>query len=165
MTGLDYAFLALLFGSLIAGLLRGFVREAISVLAWLIGLWVAWHHADLLYPYLGGVLDAPGIREWTARVLMLFGILLLGALIGSLVSWLIRSAAGLAATDRVLGGLFGAVRALVIIGIFVLVGRGLDLNGESWWQRSKLMPYAEYAGNWLERYAEPAVRPYFDSAS
>ncbi len=164
MTGLDYLFLILVFGSLIVGIMRGFVREAIALLAWLVALWVAWRHADFLYPYLGGVLATEGIREWVARILVLVLVLFAGALVGALVSWMIRSAAGLAATDRVLGAVFGLMRALVIIGVFVLVGRGLDLDGEDWWKRSKLMPYADYAGNWLERYAEPAVRPFVDQA-
>jgi membrane protein required for colicin V production len=165
MNGADYLFVAILLASSTLGVLRGFIRESVSLLAWLIGLWVAWRYAYVLDPYLGGVLATPGLREWIARILLLFGILLLGAAIGSLVSYLTRRAAGLAGTDRMLGILFGLVRALVIIGVFVMVGRGLDLDGEGWWKRSALMPYAEHAANWLERYAEPAVEPLLDEAS
>lgn len=165
MNGLDYVFVLIVLASLVAGLVRGFVRESISLLAWLIGLWVAWHYAYLLAPYLGGALGAPGLREWVARVLLLVALLLLGAMLGSLVAYLVHRAAGLAATDRLLGLLFGAIRAVVVIGVFVMVGRGFDLDGEPWWRGSKLMPYAEHTANWLERYAEPALEPLLEDAS
>ena len=165
MTGIDYAFVLVMLASLLAGVLRGFIREAISLVSWLVGLWVAWHYAYVLSPYLGGVLATPGLREWVARILLLVGLLLLGSAIGALVGYLVRTAAGLAATDRLLGLLFGACRALVVIGVFVMIGRGLDLQQEPWWTGSRLMPYAEHAANWLERYAEPELEPLLEDAA
>lgn len=164
MNGADYLFVAVLLASLGLGILRGFVRESISLLVWLVGLWLAWHFAYVLYPYLGGTLSQPGLREWVARILMLALVLVFGSAIGALASYLVTRAAGLAVTDRLLGALFGIVRAVVIIGIFVLVGHGLRLDGEKWWKDSHLMPYAEHAAHWLERYAEPAVDPLLDGA-
>lgn len=165
MNGADYLFVGILVISLASGVMRGFVREAISLLVWLVGLWLAWHFAYLLHPYLGGALSAPGLREWAARILMLVLILLAGSVLGTLVSYLINRVARLAATDRLLGLLFGLVRALVVAGIFVLVGKGLDLDGEKWWKSSRLMPYAEQVASWLSNYAEPAVEPLLEEAS
>ncbi|MBS1200105.1 MAG: hypothetical protein H6R27_783 [Proteobacteria bacterium] len=165
MNGADYLFIGILVVSLMLGVMRGFVREGIALLVWLIGLWLAWHYADLLHPYLGGTLAQPGLREWVARVLMLALVLLVGSAIGALVSYLVTRATGLAVTDRLLGAMFGLFRALVMIGVFVIVGQGLDLDGERWWKSSRLMPYAEHAGSWLERYAEPAVEPLLDEAA
>jgi len=164
MNGADYLFAGILLVSLVMGVMRGFIRESLSLLIWLIGLWLAWHYAHLLYPYLGGTLGEPGLREWVARLLMLGLVLLVGSAIGALVGYLVSRAAGLAMTDRLLGALFGLVRAVVIIGVFIMVGRGLDLDGERWWKSSHLMPYAEHAATWLERYAEPAVEPLLDEA-
>lgn len=165
MNGADYLFVLILLASATVGVLRGFIREAISLLSWLVGLWVAWRFAYVLDPYLGGMLATPGLRQWVARLLMLIGVLLLGAAIGAIVGYFIRRAAGLAVTDRIIGIVFGVVRAFVIIGIFAMVGRGLDLDGEDWWKRSRLMPYAEQAANWLDHYAEPAVKPLLEEAS
>jgi membrane protein required for colicin V production len=165
MNGADYLFVAVFLVSLGVGFLRGFVRESISLLVWLVGLWLAWRFAYVLYPYLGGALAEPGLREWVARILMLVLVLLFGSAIGALASYLVTRAAGLAATDRTLGALFGIVRAVVIIGIFVLVGQGLRLDGERWWKDSRLMPTAEHVASWLERYAEPAVEPLVDDAA
>lgn len=165
MSGIDYLFVLVFLASLLAGVLRGFIREAIALLSWLVGLWAAWHYAYLLNPYLGGALAAPGLREWVARIVLLAVIVLVGSAIGALVGYLAQRAAGLAVTDRLLGLLFGLLRALVVIGVFVLVGRGLELSGEPWWKGSRLMPYAEHAANWLERYAEPQLDPLLDKAA
>jgi len=165
VNGADYLFVVILMASLAVGALRGLVREAISLLTWLVGLWVAWHYAYLLDPYLGGALGAPGLREWIARILLLVVVLLLGATIGAIVGYFLDRSTSVKVTDRLLGVGFGLVRALVIIGIFVMVCRGLDLDGESWWKRSRLMTYAEQVADLLERYAEPTVGPLLDEAS
>ena len=165
MNGADHLFAAILLISLVLGCLRGFVREAISLLSWLIGLWLAWHYAYLLYPWLGGALAEPGIREWTGRAIVLFLVLLVGSAAGSIVSYFVQRAAGLAAMDRIVGGLFGMVRAVVVIGLLVIGGRAVDLDLEPWWQKTKSMPAAEAAANWLERYAEPDAADLLDRAA
>ena len=47
-------------------------------LSWLVGLWVAWHFAYLVNPWLGGALAEPGVREWTGRAIVLLIVLLAG---------------------------------------------------------------------------------------
>lgn len=165
MNGADHLFAAVLLISLVLGCLRGFVREAISLLSWLIGLWLAWHFAYLLYPWLGGALAEPGIREWTGRAIVLFLALLIGAAAGAITSHFVQRAAGLAAMDRMVGALFGLVRAVVVIGLIVIGGRAVDLDLEPWWQKTRSMPAAEAVANWLERYAQPAAADLLERAA
>ena len=165
MNGADHLFAAILLISLVLGCLRGFIREAISLLSWLIGLWLAWHFAYLLYPWLGGALAEPGVREWTGRAVVLFLTLLIGAATGSIVGHFAERAAGIAVMDRLLGALFGMVRAVVVIGLLVIGGRAVNLDLEPWWQKTKSMPAAEAVANWLQRYAEPAATELLDRAA
>jgi membrane protein required for colicin V production len=164
MQGADYVIVVVLLISLVVGLVRGFVREAVMLIAWLVGIWAAWHFSYLMHPYLGGLLAQPGVQEWAGRAIVLLLVLLLGALLASLVSFLTHRAVGLGVTDRLLGGLFGLVRAAVVIGLAVTAGHAVKLDGENWWTRSRLMPYAELVAHWLERYAEPAVQQMLDEA-
>jgi len=165
MNGADHFFTVILLISLVLGCLRGFVREAISLLSWLIGLWLAWHFAYLLYPWLGGALAEPGIREWTGRAIVLFVTLLIGAAAGAIAAYFVQRASGLAVMDRLLGALFGLMRAVVVIGLLVIGGRAVDLDLEPWWQKTKSMPVAEDVANWLERYAEPAATDMLERAA
>ena len=123
MDGADHIFAIILLLSGAVGYFRGFIRESIALATWLIGLWVAWHFAYLVNPWLGGALAEPGVREWTGRAIVLLIVLLVGSLIGSIVSHYARRAVGLAAMDRLLGAVFGLVRGVVIVGLLVLAGR------------------------------------------
>jgi membrane protein required for colicin V production len=165
MDGADHIFAIILLVSGAAGYFRGFVRESISLVAWLAGLWLAWHFAYLVNPWLGGALAEPGVREWTGRAVVLIVVLLLGTLAGSIVAYVMRRAAGLATMDRILGVLFGLMRGAVIVGLLVLAGRAADLDGEPWWAKTRSMPAAQAMANWLERYAQPAAIELYEKAT
>jgi membrane protein required for colicin V production len=165
MNGADHLFGIILLVSGFLGFLRGFVREAISLLAWLVGLWFAWHFAYLVYPMLGGALAQPGVREWTARAVVLFLVLLAGAGVGALANYFTRRASGLAIMDRTLGTIFGLMRGVVVVGLLVIGGRVVHLDLEPWWGRTKSMPVAEAVANWLEGYARPAAEELLDRAN
>jgi membrane protein required for colicin V production len=164
MNGADHLFAIILLLSGALGYLRGFIRESISLVAWLLGLWLAWHFAYLVNPWLGGALAEPGVREWTGRAIVLFVVLLIGAGVGALVAHLVHRAAGLAMMDRLLGTLFGLMRAVVVIGLLILAGRAVNLDLEPWWDKTRSMPVAEAVANWLERYARPAAMELYEEA-
>jgi membrane protein required for colicin V production len=165
MDGADHIFAIILLVSGAIGFFRGFIRESISLLAWLVGLWLAWHFAYVVNPWLGGALAEPGVREWTGRAIVLLVVLLIGALTGSIVSHFMRRATGIAAVDRTLGAAFGLMRGAVIIGLLVLAGRAVELDREPWWGRTKSMPAATAVANWIERYARPAAIDLYEKAT
>lgn len=164
MDGADHVFAIILLISGAVGYFRGFIRESIALLSWLVGLWLAWHFAYVVYPWLGGALADPGAREWTGRALVLLLVLLFGSLVGSIVSHFARRAVALAAMDRLLGVAFGLVRGVIVIGLLVLAGRAVNLDLEPWWERTRSMRAAEAVANWLERYAQPAAIELYDQA-
>jgi membrane protein required for colicin V production len=97
---------------------------------------------------LGGVLADPSVAPWIGRLVVLVLVLLIGWVVGMLLSYFTRSL-GLGAMDRVLGLLFGIVRGTVLVGLVTIGGELLHLNHEPWWARSKLVPYGETVGDWL----------------
>jgi membrane protein required for colicin V production len=165
MDGVDHIFAIILLVSAAVGLFRGFIREAISLASWLIGLWLAWHYAYLVNPWLGGALAQPGVREWTGRAIVLLVVLILGAFTGAIVSHFARKAVGLAAVDRLLGAAFGLLRGVVVIGLLVLAGRAVNLDLEPWWDKTHSMPAAASVADWIERYAQPAAVELYDKAT
>lgn len=150
MQGADYLLVAIVGISILLGAFRGFIREAVALLAWLVGVWIAWRHSDFVHPYLGGVIESPTQKAWAARVIVLLLVLLAGALIGAILAWVAHTAAGLSVLDRLLGALFGATRGVVVVGLLAVLGLTLRLDGESWWKKSQYMPYAVYVGEWLQ---------------
>src|SRR5579859_53429 len=148
MTGADVLILVVLLGSTAIGLLRGFVREAASLVFWIIAIWAAWRFGVVVEPHLGGLLADPNVAPWVGRLAILVLVLLVGWVVGLLLGYFTRSL-GLSPLDRVIGVLFGVVRGIVLIGLLTIGGELLHLNHEDWWHRSKLVPYGETAGDWL----------------
>jgi membrane protein required for colicin V production len=148
LTGADVFILVVLLGSTLIGYLRGFVREAASLVFWVAAIWAAWKFGHLVEPHLGGVLTDPHVSPWVGRLVILVLVLLLGWLVGVSLSYFTRSL-GLGAMDQVLGVLFGMVRGAVLVGLIVIGAELLHLNHEDWWHRSTLVPYGETVGDWL----------------
>jgi membrane protein required for colicin V production len=148
LTGADVLILVVLLGSTLIGLLRGFVREAVSLAFWIVAIWAAWKFGPIVEPRLGGLLADPKIAPWVGRFVILILVLLIGWVIGMLLSYFTRSM-GLGPLDRAIGLLFGILRGMILVGLLIIGGELLHLNQENWWGRSKLVPYGETVGDWL----------------
>jgi membrane protein required for colicin V production len=120
----DYLVIAAILISAAVGSVRGFLREAIALVTWVIALFLA------------------------ARVIIVVVLLLLGTGIGVAVAHFVRLSI-FSGMDRFLGFLFGAFRGFVLLGVFVILGQLLRLDGEHWWRKSVLMPYGESIANGL----------------
>jgi membrane protein required for colicin V production len=158
MTPADYVILFLCLASAAVGIWRGFTAEALSLLTLLVAIWLAFTFAGRLEPLLGQWAGAPPeVRTWAARVV----IFVVAAVAGGLISWVARKLirhTGLSGIDRLLGAAFGLLRALVLLGLAVIVLEFLALDQEPWWQQSRLKPYADRAAAVVKYYAELGSR-------
>jgi membrane protein required for colicin V production len=154
MTTVDYILAATMLLSIVFGMVRGFLRESVALLGWLVGLWLAWRYAHLLEPYLGGLLTGTELQEWVARVLVLLAVVVAGWLLGAMLSYLVQRSGLTLGVDRLLGGLFGLVRGAVIVGFAVMLGQAAELDSEPWWRGSKLLPLGTEMASILRGYVE-----------
>jgi len=155
MNWADYLIIVLLAFSCIVGFMRGLLREVISLITWVLAVTLAWRMAGLLQPYLGGALADPAIRTWVARGLVFVGVLLVGTATGAIVSHFVRLSI-FSSLDRMLGALFGALRAVVLLGVAALLCQTARLDGEEWYRQSALMPYAARAAALLRLFGGAA---------
>lgn len=138
----DYLIIAIVLLSAIVGLVRGFLREVIALATWIIAVVLAWQLGDLVEPYLGGLLSSNEVRPWAARAIVFVLVLLAGSGIAAVVSHFVRLSM-FSALDRFLGLVFGLLRGVVVLGLLVMLGQLLRLDGENWWRRSILIPFGE----------------------
>ncbi|MBM0107003.1 CvpA family protein [Steroidobacter sp. S1-65] len=157
MNGADYLILGVLGLSMLLGVLRGFVREAIGVISWLGGLWLAWRYAHVLEPLLAGRVGDPPVSTWAARTLIVLGVLVIGWIMAGILSYMLRHSGLSIAVDRILGLVTGFVRGAVVVAVFVLLGQFVQLTQTSWWKSSVLIPYASEAAGWLQSFAETGM--------
>ena len=159
MNSTDYLVIVAIVLSAVIGAVRGFLREAVALGAWLIALFFAWHFSDLIEPHLGGLLSDSAVRPWAARVIIVTLVLLLGAGIGAVLGNIVRLSI-FSGMDRLLGFFFGLLRGLVLLGVFVILGQLLRLQGEHWWRGSLLLPYGESIANGLRTLVGEAHVPH-----
>ncbi|HSN70928.1 MAG TPA: CvpA family protein [Steroidobacteraceae bacterium] len=154
MNGADYLIIAVLALSTLLGLVRGFFKESISLLAWLAGLWLAWRYAFFVEPHLGGLLAEEPVNTWVARLIVLVTVVFAGWIAAAGLSYLVRQSQLSLMMDRLLGVCFGLARGALIVAIAVIFGRLVELDDESWWSESLLMPYAAELSGWVRSFAE-----------
>lgn len=158
MNGADLLILSVLAISVLLGLVRGFVREAIALLAWLGGMWLAWRYAPLLEPYLGGAVGDPPVSTWTARALIVLSVLIVGWLVAGILSHLLQHSGLSILVDRILGATFGFLRGVVVVAVFVLLAQFVELTQVGWWRESRLLPYASEIASWIQTFAETGMK-------
>jgi len=141
MIAVDYIILAIIIVSAVMGVIRGLLRESIAVITWFLGIVLAWSFASTLEPHLGGVLVGSPLRIWAARVIIFVGVLLIGGAVATVLGHYVRVSM-FAGMDRFLGGVFGIVRGIVIVGAFTMVIQALRMDEDQAWKRSRLLPYA-----------------------
>ena len=156
MVAVDYILLAILFVSTAVSLLRGFVREAISLVSWAVAIWCAWRFGGAVAGALEGSMGSMTARLWVARSLLLVGVLVAGGLVEWLVVYLLQKT-GLTGTDRAIGTLFGFARGVVLGGLLVAILQTGGFEAEPWWQDSKLIPYAVPVADVLRDAAEEGL--------
>jgi membrane protein required for colicin V production len=144
----DYVVIAILVLSGVVGLFRGFLRELIAVVSWVVSIWAAWTFGPDLAPHLGGVLSHAPYGLWAARAIILVGLLFVGAGLGIVIAHFVRLSM-FSGMDRFLGFLFGLLRGVVAVGLLVILGDALQLHGEGWWRSARLLPQAERVANGL----------------
>ncbi len=146
-TPVDWAILAIIAISALISLKRGFVKEALSLLTWIIAGAVAWMFGAGLAHHLADYIAAPSARIIASCVILFVATLLVGAMVNFLIGELIR-VTGLSGTDRFLGMVFGAARG----GLLVVIAVGLMSLGpvqqDQWWQQSRLLPQFLMVADW-----------------
>jgi membrane protein required for colicin V production len=154
MTTVDYLLTGAVLLSMLFGSVRGFLRESVALLGWLVGLWLAWRYANLVEPYLGGALAGTPLQVWVARMIVLLAVVMAGWLLGSLLSYIVQRSGLTLGVDRLLGAVFGLVRGAVIVGFAVMLGQAAELDSEPWWRASRLLPLGENMADVLRGYVE-----------
>lgn len=148
MTWADWAIIAVLGLSTLISVVRGFVKEVVSLLIWLTAAIVASIFHDQLAALMTDWIDTPSLRMLAAWVSLFVAVLIVGSILNYLLGKLIQ-ATGLSGTDRLLGMFFGLLRGLVILMvILIILPKVLPVTEDQWWIESTLIPYFMQYEDW-----------------
>jgi membrane protein required for colicin V production len=160
MIWVDYVILGIIALSSLISLVRGFVREAFSLAAWVAAFWVAWAFFRDVAWRLEPWIEVPSIRLALAFALLLLVTLLVGALVNYLLGQLVEKT-GISGTDRLIGIFFGAARGALLVGIFILLAGLTAFPQDPWWKASVLIPHFEDLALWLRGLLPPDIAARF----
>src|SRR5689334_1471966 len=162
MTALDVFVFLLLIGGGAVGVVRGFVHEVISLLAWMVAIAML----KLFHTQLWGGLESAFDFSSAGAAVLAFAFLFVPSFL--LVKFLARSLGGktrrhsvLGPIDRILGGGFGALKGLLGATLFFLLANlatdmvyGPQAERPQWMTRSRTYPLLNASGrsivDWVE---------------
>ena len=156
MTVVDIVVLAVIGISVLLGVIRGLVREVLALAAWV----VSFLAANLAAPEVAGWMPQAMASE-EIRLLIgfvgVFAVMLVGlSVVAILVSKLVKIA-GLGMTDRVLGGVFGLTRGLLVVMILVLLAGLTSLPRQPVWRNAVLSDPLEKVAGYIKTWLPAAM--------
>ena len=135
MTAFDYAVILVIGVSILLSVMRGFLREVMALLAWVVAFWVANLYTAQLAPLLPQSIPTPELRLLAAFVAIFLATLLVMTLISITVSHFLK-AIGVGPLDRALGAVFGFARGMVIVLVLVLMAGLTSLPKSPMWKNA-----------------------------
>jgi membrane protein required for colicin V production len=147
----DWVILGVVGISTMVSLLRGFTREAMSVVAWVLALMGGRILSPSLSALLAGLIENPVLRELVAFGCLFLVILTISMLLAHVFSEAVRDSP-LSATDRLLGMAFGFARGILVV-VAAVAFTGEWLASELWWQQSVFIPHLALLEGWTRETA------------
>ena len=152
MTLIDIVVLAIVGISVLLGVIRGLVREVLALVAWV----AAFLLSNLLAPEAAKLLPqgmgSEEIRLLVSYVVVFIVVLVAMSVLAILASKLVK-VVGLGVADRVVGGVFGLARGVLVVMILVLLAGLTSLPRQSVWRDAALSGPLEacagYVKTWL----------------
>ncbi|WP_072668606.1 MULTISPECIES: CvpA family protein [Vibrio] len=139
MNWLDIVILSVIGLSALISLVRGFAKEALSLVIWFAAFYIASEYYAKLAVYFSNIKDEM-FRNGSAIAVLFIATLIVGAIVNYVISQLVDKT-GLSGTDRILGVVFGALRGILIVAaaLFFMDAFTASPNAE-WWKGSQLVP-------------------------
>ncbi|MBV7486301.1 CvpA family protein [Bordetella sp. BOR01] len=156
MTGFDFVVMAILAVSGLLGLLRGLLKEVLSLMAFVLAFIAAIWWGPTVYGWLEAYIETAMLRMGVAYAAVFIVVLLGVGLVNMTLAALIRTT-GLTPADHGLGAIFGLARGLLIVLVLVALGGYTPLPQEPWWQDAMFSHSATEAVKQVKLWLPPSL--------
>jgi len=145
----DLLIIAIIIISALISLIRGFVKESLSLASWILAGFIALRYFPPLADLLESYVESPTIRTGASFAILFVSSLIIGAIINYMASQAVTKT-GLTGTDKTLGVVFGAARGLLIVTMLVLLAGLTPMPSEPWWNDSAMIEFFSDMANWIK---------------
>lgn len=156
MTSFDYIVLAIVGASALLGLLRGFVKELLSLVAYAAAFVAAIWWGPRVSTWLNVFIENDLLRTAAAYAAVFIVILLLVGLLNITLGTLIDKT-GLTPADHGMGAIFGFLRGMLIVLVLVALAGYTELPQEPWWRDARLSGAAEQGIQQIKQLLPPSL--------
>ncbi len=164
LNGIDIIILGIVLVSAGISLMRGFFKEAISLVTWVAAFWVAVHFSADQARFLESLIETPSLRAAASFGILFLITLILGALINKAMQEVIEFT-GFGGMDSLLGMIFGVARGLLIISMLVMLAGMTPLTSDPWWRESALLEHFQLMADWMVLQLPEDLKEYFPYTS
>nr|WP_218057588.1 CvpA family protein [Gilliamella apicola] len=148
MNWADFTIISVIAFSALISVVRGFVREALSLVSWILAFFISSQFYIYITDYLT-YFDSDVIRIAVAIVILFIATLLVCSIVSYAIGQLLKKT-GLSGTDRLLGICFGVLRGvLVVAAILFLVDTFTPISQSPYWIQSQLIPHFSFIIRWF----------------
>jgi len=145
----DFIIIGIIFLSILVSFSRGFLRETISLITWVIGIVCSIRFAPLISHWMEPLITASIVRYSISFSLLFLLIFFIGALIGLLLKRIV-TLVGLSFADRMLGIVFGAARGILAVAVILVFISMTAFERTAWASQSQLSPEFMPLVQWLD---------------
>lgn len=157
MQWIDWAILIVIGISAGISLLRGFVREALSLAGWILAFFAAKGFYTDFSALLVEYIETPSLRYGVAWATIFLLTLTVSGLINFIIGRLVEKA-GLSGMDRIMGMAFGALRGVLVVALAIITLRTFTpVEQDNWWRQSQLIPHVEIIGKWFYDHLKDSI--------
>jgi membrane protein required for colicin V production len=143
MSAIDIIIVAIVSISVLIGGFRGVFKEAFSLAAWVIGLWLAFHHYSAAGQFIASFHFHDALSKGIVADIVGFFAILAGVFLVLMTAcWLVKNViclTGLTPIDRILGLVFGLARGVVIVIVLVYLAEKTSIINSDMWKNSQLI--------------------------
>lgn len=161
---LDIVFIAILVISILVGLIRGAIREVLSLVGLAIAIYLALSFSETLSKdYVSKFFEDAKVSYIISFILIIVAAIFAIALFNLFLSQLLK-ASGLSFINRLLGMAFGVIRGVLICSIITLAMNFIPgIANKSWWKASATAPIFHSIANQMIAYLPKEINNYLDS--
>lgn len=151
MTTFDYLLLGILGLSILISVLRGFLREMMSLICWVAGLVLALRYAPTLSDGIASWLSSPVLRYLICFAAIFIAVFIVGFVL-SRVLRLGAGLVGLSLLDRCLGGVFGLARGVLLVALTISLVSMTRVEAWPAVSQSTVAPWFQPIVHWLNHH-------------
>jgi len=156
----DFIVLGIIGISIVVSIMRGFVKEALSLAGWLAALWISMTFSSGMAELFGTSIKDPTLRLLAAFITLFVLSLVVFAIVNFFATQLVQRT-GMSGVDRTIGVVFGFLRGILLVTIIVMLLGLTTLPKETWWDESFFMFRFEAIATWLKDLLPDDIARYF----